>query len=131
MLARGLLSCGEVKDAKDTIQEALDSAAQRKERWCEPELLRIKAEVVAALGHQDDAEALLRQSLVLAQEQGALSWQLRTATSLARLLRNQGRLADAIACLKPVFGRFTEGFGTPDLISAKQLLDELGRSNNA
>ena len=66
-----------------------------------------------------------RQSLAVAQEQGALSWELRTATSLARLLRNQGRPADAIACLRPVYGRFTEGFGTADLIAAKQLLDEL------
>ena len=125
VLARGLLARGELKEAKDTIQEALDSAALRKERWCEPELLRIKAEVVAALGHWNDASALLRQSLAVAQEQGALSWELRTATSLARLLRSQGRPADAIACLQPVYDRFTEGFGTADLIAAKQLLDEL------
>jgi len=125
VLARGLLARGELKEAEDTIQEALDSAAHRKERWCEPELLRIKAEVVAALGHWDDATALFRQSLAVAQEQGALSWELRTATSLARLLRSQGRPADAIACLQPVYDRFTEGFGTADLIAAKQLLDEL------
>jgi len=124
VLARGLLARGELKEAKDTIQEALDSAALRKERWCEPELLRIKAEVVTALGHWDDASALFRQSLAVAQEQGALSWELRTATSLARLLRSQGRSADAIACLRPVYDRFTEGFGTADLIAAKQLLDE-------
>jgi predicted ATPase len=54
-----------------------------------------------------------------------LSWELRAATSLARLIHSQGRDADAIACLNPVFGRFTEGFGTADLISAKQLLDDL------
>jgi predicted ATPase len=125
VLARGLLARGELKEAKDTIQKALDSAAHRKERWCEPELLRIKAEVVAALGHWDNAGALFRQSLALAQEQGALSWELRAATSLARLLRNQGRSADAIACLRPVYDRFTEGFGTVDLIAAKQLLDGL------
>jgi predicted ATPase/DNA-binding winged helix-turn-helix (wHTH) protein len=125
VLARGLLARGELKEAKDTIQEALDSAALRKERWCEPELLRIKAEVVAALGHWDDASALFRQSLAVAQEQGALSWELRTATSLARLLRSQDRPADAIACLQPVYDRFTEGFGTADLIAAKQLLDKL------
>ncbi len=131
VLASGLLAQGEFGEARGTIQKALDDAAHKKERWCEPELLRIKAEVVAALGHRDDAGALFRQSLALAQEQGALSWELRTATSLASLLRNQGRPADAIACLKPVLGRFTEGFGTPDLISAKQLLDELSQSDNA
>jgi predicted ATPase len=51
---------------------------------------------------------------------------LRAATSLARLLRKQGRPADAIACLQPIYDRFTEGFGTADLIAAKQLLDEPG-----
>jgi len=57
-----------------------------------------------------------------------LSWELRAATSFARLLRNQGRPADAIACLQPVYDRFTEGFGTGDLIAAKQLLDELSKA---
>jgi predicted ATPase len=49
-----------------------------------------------------------------------------SATSLARLLRDQSRSADAIACLQPIYDRFTEGFDTADLIAAKQLLDELG-----
>jgi predicted ATPase len=55
-----------------------------------------------------------------------LSWELRAVTSLARLLRRQGRAVDAIACLQPVYDRFMEGFGTVDLIAAKQLLDDLG-----
>ena len=71
------------------------------------------------------SEDLFRQALDLAHRQGALWWELRAATSLARLLRKQGRPADAIACLQPVYDRFTEGFGTADLIAAKQLLDEL------
>jgi predicted ATPase len=54
-----------------------------------------------------------------------LSWELRVATSLARLQRHQGRTADATACLQAIYDRFTEGFGTADLIAAKQLLDEL------
>src|SRR5258708_37636886 len=119
VLARGLLARGELKEAKDTIQEVLDSAALRKERWCEPELLRIEAEVVAALGHSDDASALFRQSLDVAQEQGALSWELRTATNLARLLRSHGRPAHAIGCLHPVYDRLTEGYGAANLLSAK------------
>jgi predicted ATPase len=59
-----------------------------------------------------------------------LSWELRAATSFARLLRHQGRPADAIACLQPVFNRFTEGLGTADLIAAKQLLDEADDPGN-
>jgi predicted ATPase len=49
---------------------------------------------------------------------------LRTATSLARLLSQQGQRADAIACLEPVYSRFTEGFGTADLMAAKRILDD-------
>jgi predicted ATPase len=54
-----------------------------------------------------------------------LSWELRAATSLARLLRDQGRFADAMALLQPVYDRFTEGFDTADLMTAKALLDAL------
>ena len=70
-------------------------------------------------------EDVFRQALDGACQQGALSWELRATMSLARLLRNQGRAADAIACLEPVYDRFTEGFGTTDLIAAKNFLDEL------
>lgn len=72
------------------------------------------------------AEDLFRQALDGARRQETLSCELRTATSLARLLSNQGRQAEAIACLQPIYDRFTEGFGTADLIAAKRLLDELG-----
>jgi predicted ATPase len=54
-----------------------------------------------------------------------LSWELRAATSLARLLRDQGRSADATALLQPVYDRFTEGFATADLKAAKALIDDL------
>jgi len=127
VLARGLLAQGELAEAREAIRQALDRAELRKERWCEPELLRIEAEVLAAGGKPREADVVFRQSLALAQEQGALSWSLRTATSLARLLGNQGRHGDAIACLQPVFGRFTEGFDTKDLVEAKSLLDELAQ----
>jgi len=72
------------------------------------------------------AEDHFRQAPDWARRQGALSWALRAAMSLARLLRDQGRPAEATACLQPIYDRFTEGFGTTDLVAAKQLLDELG-----
>jgi predicted ATPase len=76
-----------------------------------------------------DAEAaaqdLFRQALDLTRQQGALSWELRASTSLARLLRDQGRFADALASLQPVYDRFTEGFGTADLAAARTLIDAL------
>ena len=93
-----------------------------------PELLRLKGELSLLQGMPaaaETAEDLFRQALDGARQQETLSWELRAATSLARLLRNQGRHADAIACLQPIYDRFTEGFGTADLIAAKQLLDEL------
>jgi hypothetical protein len=100
--------------------------------WIAPELLRLRGEVLLSQGAPAAAEAaerLFRQALDEARQQGALSWELRAATSLACLLSNQGRHAEAVVCLQPVYGRFTEGFGTADLIAAKQLLDELGVAN--
>jgi predicted ATPase len=73
---------------------------------------------------------MFRQALDWAREHGSLSWQLRAATSLGRLLRDQGRAAEATACLQPIYDRFTEGFGTADLIAAKQLLDEPGAAGH-
>jgi hypothetical protein len=96
--------------------------------WLAPELLRLRGELLLSQGEPAAAEAVesfFRQALDLAHQQGALSWALRAATSLARLLRDQGRQAEAIVRLRPVFERFTEGFGAGDLIEAKRLLDEL------
>ena len=71
------------------------------------------------------AEDHFRQALDWARRQGALSWELRAAMSLARLLRDQDRPADAMALLQPVYDRFTEGFDTIDLQAAKALIDAL------
>ena len=65
------------------------------------------------------------QSLASARRQSALAWELRTATTLARLRVAQGRGAEARQLLSPVYGRFTEGFASSDLKAAKQLLDGL------
>jgi predicted ATPase len=93
-----------------------------------PELLRLKGELFllqSTPAAAETAEDLFRQALDEARRQKSLPWELRAATSLARLLRYHGRPADAIVCLQPIYGRFTEGFGTADLIAAKQLPDEL------
>jgi predicted ATPase len=99
--------------------------------WLTPELLRLKGELLllqSASSAPEMAENLFRQALD--GSQGMLSWELRAATSLARLLRDQDRRPDAVACLQPIYDRFTEGFGTADLIAAKQILDEAGDSGN-
>jgi len=71
------------------------------------------------------AEEHYRQALDSARRQGALSWELRAATSLARLWYGQNRPTEALALLQPVYDRFTEGFDTADLKAAKALLDTL------
>jgi predicted ATPase len=71
------------------------------------------------------AEDSFRTALAIAREQGTRGYELRAATSLARLWREQGRRADAHELLAPIYGWFTEGFDTPDLKEAKALLAEL------
>ena len=71
------------------------------------------------------AEEYFLEALDSARRQDALSWELRTATSLARLWRDRHRAAEACELLQPVYNRFTEGFDTTDLKSARVLLDTL------
>ncbi|MDY7552656.1 transcriptional regulator [Pseudomonas veronii] len=89
--------------------------------WCTAEILRVRAE------HSDyiPAEALLLEALGLAHQQGALAWELRSATALARLWQRQDRRQAARELLDSVYGRFSEGFATQDLIGVRRLLDEL------
>ena len=73
-----------------------------------------------------EAENYLIRSLELARQQSSLAWELRTATSLARVWQNQGKRQDAYELLAPVYDWFTEGFDTKDLQEARSLLAELG-----
>ena len=110
------------------IEEANARSERTEECWPIAELLRVKGELLllqGAPGAAAVAEDHFRQALDWARRQSALSWELRAAMSQARLLDKQGRSADGLAILQPVYDRFTEGFGTADLISAKHLLDEL------
>jgi predicted ATPase len=132
-LAEALGRAGQAAQGLATIDEALARSERSTERWCVAELLRIKGELIVSQGESGAkraAEEHFRQSLDWSRQQEVLSWELRTSTSLARLLRDLGRPADATACLQPIYDCFTEGFGTADLIAAKQLLDDLGRSGH-
>jgi predicted ATPase len=71
------------------------------------------------------AEACFQQALAIARQQQAKSWELRAATSLARLWQQQAKPAEAHALLAPIYGWFTEGLDTADLQEAKALLDEV------
>jgi hypothetical protein len=127
-LALGLGRAGRAAEGLAMIAEVVARAERTNEHWATAEFLRIKGELLL-LQDMDTAEAaaqeLFQQSMQWADKQGARSWELRAATSMARLLYRQKRCADAIACLRPIYDRFTEGFGTADLISAKALLDKL------
>src|SRR6202008_3628508 len=87
---------------------------------------RIRGELLLLQGGSSAAAAAedhYQQALGWARRQGALSWELRAATSLARLLRDQNRSTEAIALLAPIYNRFTEGFEADDLKAAKAMLD--------
>ncbi len=126
-LAEVLAAAGDLDDGLAVADEALQRTERNNAFWWMPEALRIKGDVML-LSHKADptvAEDHFRRSLDLARRQGALSWELRTAMSLARLQRDQGCRREALDLLTSVHGRFTEGFGTADLQAAKLLLDEL------
>jgi predicted ATPase len=107
------------------VDEALQIGGRTGERWVEAELYRHKGQLLLRQEHGKAAEELYCKALGIAAEQEAKLWELRAAASLARLRRDQGRRADARDLLAPVYGWFTEGFGTPDLGEAKALLEEL------
>jgi hypothetical protein len=102
----------------------LPGAQYGEAEWSLPELLRVDADLLRWRGGPDAAgEEKLLQSLEVARRQSALSWELRTATSLARLWREGGRGEEARDLLAATFRRFTEGFETADVVSARRLLE--------
>src|SRR5208282_530419 len=126
-LAEVLMTSAQLDEALATADEALKRTEYSNALWWMPEATRIKGEVLLlSKGGAKLAEDHFRRSMSLAARQRALSWELRAATSLARLLRDQGRSAEALALLQPVYDRFTEGFETADLKAAKALVDTLG-----
>jgi predicted ATPase len=127
-LAEALGRLGDVPRGLAALDRALDRTERTEGRWYVAELLRIRGELLLLDGAPRAAVAAedhYQRGLDCARSQGALSWELRCATSLAQLWRNQGRSADATAILQPVYDRFTEGFTTADLKAAKALLDDL------
>ena len=128
LMAEALGRAGQVTGGLAMIEEAITRSESTEERWAIAELLRIKGELLRSQGAPGAAAAAedhFRQALDWARRQDALSWELRTASSLARLWRDQHRVKEARALLRSVYGRFTEGFATADLQAARSLLQEL------
>jgi predicted ATPase len=127
-LAIGLGGIGEHELALESVEQVLARCAARDELWCVAELSRIKGELLRTAGGPTDVaaiETLLLEALELARQQGAVAWELRTATSLALLRRDIGRATEAAAPLRAIYTRLTEGFTTVDAQAAHTVLREL------
>jgi predicted ATPase len=109
------------------LAEALTLGDKTGERWCEPELYRLQGALLLQQhsDNQAEAETCFHHALEIARARQAKSFELRTATSLARLWQQQGKRQEAYDLLAPVYGWFTEGFDTADLQHAKALLNAL------
>jgi predicted ATPase len=114
-------------DALSCIREAMTKVETTKESWFEAEIKRMAGEIALLLPDPDatKAEEYFEHALAVARQQQAKSWELRAATSMARLWRDQGKRQQARELLAPIYGWFSEGFDTLDLKEAKALLDEL------
>jgi predicted ATPase len=123
-LAEGLAATGEAVRGLAVLDEALAQSDKSEERWILAELLRLKGELFL-LQDVPNAAAIaadhFQQSLEWARRQGALTWELRSATSLARLWHRL-KTSQARTLLAAVYRRFTEGFDTTDVVTAKTLL---------
>jgi predicted ATPase len=127
-LAEGMALTRDLDNALHLIDEQI--AQIERPGWGErlyyAEILRLKGWILSLKGDLDGAERNFLASLDWARRQQAKMWELRTSTSLARLWQSQGKRQDAYELLAPVYGWFTEGFDTKDLLEAKALLGELG-----
>jgi predicted ATPase/DNA-binding winged helix-turn-helix (wHTH) protein len=127
-LATGLAGTGNLEEAQAVIDHMIASVASTGITFMLPELQRIKGEICLATGDAEQAQSLYRQAFTLAEEQAALSWQLRIAISLRRLAKS-GKARDAAhRLLADTYGRFTEGLVTADLKAAKELLGNTVRA---
>ena len=133
MLAEAQRQAGQAEEGLATVAEALVFVNQTEERFYEAEIYRLKGALTlqsqTAVQQSDvevEAEKCFQKSIDVARHQQATSWELRTATSLARLWQQQGKQAEAHQLLSEIYNWFTEGFDTKDLQEAKTLLEELG-----
>ena len=125
LLSEALGTAGDPDAALAAVTEGLATIEETGERWWEAELHRLRAMLLMARRDMQEAEVTLRRAIDLAHLRQARSLELRAATSLAGLWGEQGRRAEALELLAPVYGWFSEGFDTADLKAAKVLLDAL------
>lgn len=131
-LAEAYGMAGDVDQGLGFMAQALAEVERGGERYFEAELYRIMGELLLTKAERNDratmekeAEACFQQSLAVARRQMAKSFELRTAISLARLFKKQGKLSEARKLVEDIYGWFSEGFDMPDLKEAKSLIEEL------
>jgi predicted ATPase len=130
-LAEAYWHTGQTAAGLQALTEALAVMDTTGERWWAAETYRLRGELLVQQGVPDisGAETCFQHAMDIARQQHAKSWELRAATSLARLWQQQGKLAEAYALLAPIYGWFTEGLNTADLQDAKAVVEELGRAH--
>jgi predicted ATPase len=109
----------------EAARKAVSLVEERGERIHHAEALRVYGTLESIRGDAAAAESRFEEALVIAKAQQAKSWELRAATSLARLWQSQGKIKEARELLAPVYNWFTEGFDTKNLKEAQALLNEL------
>src|SRR5262249_23139668 len=126
-LGEAYTQTGRFTDARRTLGEGLALAEKHDERCQDAELHRLKGELLLAEApdQASGAEDCFRQAIETARRQQSRGWGLRATMSLARLWQRQGRRDEARAALAAVYGTFTEGFTTPDLVDAAAQLNNL------
>jgi predicted ATPase len=124
-LTGSLERAGRVEEGLLALAEARSFVETTGQRLFDAELHRIEGELLLKKGDIAAAEACFQQALVLARRQGAKAWELRAATSLARLWADQGKRPEGHRLLAEVYGWFSEGFETADLQEAQGLLAQL------
>ena len=128
LLAEASAQVGQTATGLEALAEALAKLPKSAARWWEAELHRLRGALLLqhTVVQPGEVEACFQQALSVARRQQAKSLELRAAMSLACLWNSQGKRAEALELLAPIYGWFTEGFDTADLQEAKALLDELG-----
>jgi predicted ATPase len=125
LLAEAYAKVGRPVEGLNYLNEAAQIIETTDERNSEADLHRLRGDLLNAVGDRAAAEQSYRHVHAVAKRQSARTVELRAATSLARLWRDQGKYTEARDLLGPIYGWFTEGFDTPVLQDAKALLDEL------
>ena len=123
-LAEGYAKMGSIEQGMKAVTEAFDVMRQTDERNWEAELYRTLSRLQVLLGNDVEAEASLDKALDVARRQNARSWELRAAIDLAHLWQKQGRADEGRQMVKEIYAWFTEGFDTPDLREARELIGE-------